>query len=172
VILIALFLGAVGQAGELDADIACVASQISPDQRAAMTVEVAGPGRGPVREAFRAAAAACARDRSWATDYSEHVERIAGAQLLRAAADERLARAGIRSAVIDDWWASMPPTFNPSGPDVATSVSALFERLVASGIDEAAVEAQAEVVGWYVGALGLEREARRAIAARGRAPGA
>ena len=147
----------------LEADIACVSARITPDQREAMSAEVDGTGRRPIREAFRAAAARCASERTWATSYAASVERLSAAQMLAASTGARLARAGIDVTVVDSWWAAQPPNFDAASPDARASLSMLEERLVASGAERSTLDRHATTFGHYIAALGVTRAERRAI---------
>ena len=140
------------QSGTPDADVACILDRIPASARAAV-IEEAGSGQsGPVRQSFVDAGEACARQRSWTPDFAANVGMRAAALVLRQEATAALGRHGIGVAPIERWIEALPPAQRNMDTLPEARMDDLFERIVATGVAQDTVEAQAASIGLYVGA--------------------
>jgi len=151
------------QADGAGPDIACVTAQITPPGAQALVAEIAGDGARPIRDSFRTAAAACARDRDWTADYSGSIEQLAAGEVLLPILRARLVATGTRVEIVDAWLASTP--YRPGGDRAATraALGELERRLTAAGLTRDQVYANFELVGFYIGGQMAVREIRQRL---------
>ena len=154
------------QTDPLAPDIGCVTAQISPATREAIVAEMSGGTAGPVRQAFRDAAFRCRDQRSWPEDYTASIGMLAAARLAADALSGRLTRGGVDVAAIDSWLATAPLPAQPDGAEMTAAVEALQAHLLAAGLEQSRLEANAELIGQYVGAHHAALEVRRELDVR------
>lgn len=167
---IALLLGLLGavQADAAGPDLSCVTAQITPPSAEVLLAEIASDGARPIRDSFRNAAAACARDRNWSGDYSATIEQVAAGEILLPILRGRLESIGIRVGIVDSWLASTSYTPDSNQAEAQTALSELERRLLAAGSPRAQIDANFELIGFYVGGQFAVREARQRLARQGR----
>ena len=145
---------AVAQTEPLDPDLACIVDRIPASARAAVIGEATSGTGGPVRQAFRDATAACARERAWNDEYSADAGRIAMAVVLGEEAEAVLRRNGIAPELVHDWFERQPDADRRGEPSEAMGV-ALIDHLASQGIAMDQLLANAPTIGVMLGALNM-----------------
>ena len=153
-LIAAVALFAAAQAEPLDPDLACIVDRIPAATRAATIAEAMSGTGGQVRDAFRQATEACARDRAWAADYAAAAGRIAMALVLGEEAEAVLRQNEIPPDLIHNWFAAQSADVRQSEPSDEIG-AALIEHLQAQGIPLARLEAQGTIIGIMLGALNM-----------------
>ena len=148
----AFALLAVAQPEPVEADLSCIVDRISPATRAAAIGEAISGTSGPVRQAFRDATTACARERSWSDEFSTGVGRIAVALVLGEEAETVLSQNGIEPQLVHDWFERQPDSVKRSEPTEETG-TALVLHLESQGIAMDRLQANAPTIGIMLGAL-------------------
>ncbi len=159
IVAAALFLA---QPAVAASDAACMLDQITSEQRAAIgQASYSGGESSPVDAAVDAAVRSCTERLGWDAGRARAAIPLALGTIIRDDARSVLARRGLSMDAVDRWFAAQSlevrTTANPSDADLQRMMDALTQ----AGVAAAVLEANAEIVGGYLGArIMIERVER------------
>jgi hypothetical protein len=142
----------VAQAEPLNANLACIVDRIPPSVRESALAEAATGEGASVRQAFDDAAEACARERSWSSEFASDAGRIAAAFVIGEEAEAALRDNGIAPDLVHDWFDAQPASVQQNIGD-EDSAALLIAHLQTRGTSIERLEANATTLGLMLGVL-------------------
>jgi hypothetical protein len=151
-LLLSLLLA--GQAAEPDA-LGCVVDKVPAAERIRIADRVlSGPDAGADRS-LDAAVEACVAQGLIPAEARDLTTTTVAATFTGIEAQKRLAVVGIDAQVINRWFEALPDDQRSDPVSNEESVGRLVELLVQAGADAKQVDANAELIGSYIGAISV-----------------
>lgn len=136
-----------------DPDVDCILGRVPPAQSAQMAAQVLNgvPSARRNTDALTRAAQLCAQERGWDGDTAGTFAGLALSVIIGTAARERLEAARIDPGVIDRWFDAQSAAMRTRMSFDRADGDRLSAALAASGVAEAAIDANATLIGTYIG---------------------